>query len=78
MTRHSSDGTLRGYLDGSQSNTGFDNQANLTQTTGYIGNLDGSAEYINGDLPCVWMWDVELTAAQILEIYNNQRGRFGR
>ena len=71
-------GTIRGYLDGVQSNTGFDNQANLTQTTGYIGNLDGNAEYINGDLPCVWMWDVELTAAQILELFNNQKGRFGR
>ena len=79
MTREAGGGgTLRGYLDGVLSNTGFDNQVNLTQTTGYIGNLDGSAEYINGDLPCVWMWDVELTAAQILELFNNQKGRFGR
>ena len=78
MTRESGGGgTIRGYLNGAHITNGFDNQANLTNTTGFIGNLDGSAEYINGDLPCVWMWNVELTVAQILELFNNQRGRFG-
>ena len=78
MTRASSGGGLIGYLDGAQSGTGNDNQANLTTTSGYVGNLDGNNEYIDGDLPCVWMWNVTLTAAQILELFNNQKGRFGR
>ena len=65
-------------MDGSQAGTGGDNQANLTQTSGYIGNLDGNNEYIDGDLPCVWMWNVTLTVTQILELFNNQKGRFGR
>ena len=78
ITRASSGGGLIGYMDGSQAGTGSDGGVNLTVTTGYIGNLDGNNEYIDGDLPCVWMWNVTLTAAQILELFNNQKGRFGR
>ena len=78
MTRASSGGGLIGYMDGVEQASGTDGGANLTQTTGYIGNLDGNNEYIDGDLPCVWMWNVTLTAAQILELFNNQKGRFGR
>ena len=78
MTRQSgTGGTIKNYMDGVHVSTGFDNQANLTKTTAYIGNLDGASEYAAGDIPLLSIYDFEMTASDVSSLFENQRSRFG-
>ena len=78
MTRQSgTGGTIKNYMDGVHVSTGFDNQANLTKTTAYIGNLDGNSEYAAGDIPLLSIYDFEMTASDVSSLFENQRSRFG-
>jgi len=70
-------GTIRNYMDGVHVSSGGDSTANLTQTTAYIGNLDGNNEYIAGDIPLITIYDFAMTGSDVSSLFENQRSRFG-
>jgi hypothetical protein len=60
---------LNGALDTSNSATG--NILSSSSTTFYIGRNNGGSEWFNGRISGIRIWDTDLTATQVAELYKN-------
>ena len=71
-------GTIRLYLNGSQTGTPVTSSGVFNTTNAKIGtNADASSEKLQGNSSLFMLYNVGLTDSQVLQNYNAQKSRFG-